>query len=280
MKDKMKNLTKIWFLIASVLFVVSPIFAQSFNLKYDYKADKSYLYDYIMENNMTQEVMGQEMKLNSSLNAIVRMQTESKNESGNTIFISSLDSATIKSSSPMGDTTMVLTDIIGKRIKLEISPLGKVISREVLDTVKASMMTAQFNRESINLVDLPENEIKPGDTWTVEKVDTVETAGGIFINSSKNVYTLVGKETYNNCECLKITSVSDMTIEGNASMQGFDFVAEGTGKATGTIYFDNENGLLNEMIQNVEQQFTLAGTGQQNIIIPISQKMTNSYRLK
>ncbi|MBZ0199372.1 MAG: hypothetical protein K8H86_05865 [Ignavibacteriaceae bacterium] len=276
----MKNLLKIATLSAIVLLTAFPAAAQSYKIKYNFETDKSYLYDYTMTNKMTQEVMGNEMKFDSELNAIIRMQKQGDTESGNSILITSLDSATVKTSSPMGDTTMVMTDMLGKRIKLEISPLGKIVTREVLDSVEASLMNAQFNRETISLPEMSENEIKPGESWTVDKVDSVETAGGVFINTSKNVYTLVGKESYKNYECLKITSVSELTIEGNASMQGFDFVAEGTGKATGTIYFDNEKGLLKEMVQNMELQFNLAGTGQQNIIIPITQEMTNTYTLK
>lgn len=277
----MKNLLKLGLLTSALLFTVIPASAQTYNLNYNYEANSNYIYDITVQNKMTQEVMGQEMTFNSNMMSVAKMKSSGKNNSGNLLFTFSLDSAKVKTSSPMGDTTIVLEDMIGKRIKLEISPKGSVVKREVVDSVKGNFMTgSQINRETINLLDLPENEINIGDTWTVTKTDSVENAGGVFINSGLTTYKLVGKETYNGCECLKIESTSDMQIEGSGSMQGFDYVAEGSGKSTGTAYFDFEKGVLNGLMQKIELQMTLAGTGQQNMIIPITQEITTSFKLK
>lgn len=281
MSKTMKNLLRPGLLTAALFFAAISASAQTYNLNYNYEANKDYIYNITVENKMTQEVMGQEMTFNSTMKSVAKMESIGKNENGNLMFTFSLDSATVKTSSPMGDTTIVLNDVVGKRIKLELSPKGKIVKREVIDSVSGNFMTgSQVNRETINLLDLPDNEINIGDTWTVSKSDSIENAGGVFINSGLTTNKLVGKDDYNGCECLTVEFSSDMNIEGSGSMQGFDYVAEGSGKSTGTAYFNYEKGVLNGLVQKVELQMTLAGTGQQNMIIPITQEMTTSFKLK
>jgi len=174
MSKTMKNLLRPGLLTAALFFAAISASAQTYNLNYNYEANKDYIYNITVENKMTQEVMGQEMTFNSTMKSVAKMESIGKNENGNLMFTFSLDSATVNTTSPMGDTTIVLQDMVGKRIKLELSPKGRIVKREVIDSVSGNFMTgSQINRETINLLDLPDNEINIGDTWTVSKSDSI-----------------------------------------------------------------------------------------------------------
>ena len=47
----------------------------------------------------------------------------------------SLDSIILSVKSARMDTTMVMTDVMGKRSRIVLSPLGKVISRSIIDSI-------------------------------------------------------------------------------------------------------------------------------------------------
>ncbi len=255
---------------------------QNYRLEYKFQAGKTYLYRSVSDNNITQEIQGQEMKMTSSAKSVVRVATEDVLKNGSMILVVSADSMVSHSKNPMMDTTMSMTSMIGKRMKLTVGKSGKVLLREVIDSLKfdmAGMNTRTPQREVMNILVLPEKDLKVGETWNDSRTDTADVGTGKMVNATDMVYTLAGTETKFGHACLKITYTGKLSTNGKMNRMGMDVFTEGSGKVAGTLWFDHAKGLLvsDESTRDVES--TVAVTGQQNMTIPMTTTTRNTVQL-
>jgi hypothetical protein len=256
----------------AILLSVSVIFAQgNYKLEYKFQKGKTYRYGHTTNSNITQEMMGKEMKMTNASDMTIRVAVDDLTKEGNIALIVSVDSAKNTTKSPMMDTTMILNNIIGKRTKITVSKIGAVISREVIDTIKnEGMMGNGSQRGMAQLIRLPEKEVKVGEKWNSTTIDTVESMGGKIFHTSNLEYTLTGKEKKQNHDCLKIDYTGTSSDTGKMMMQGMELFVEGTGKIKGTVYFDQKLGLVVLDESTTDNEQTMAITGQQNMTIPMS----------
>jgi hypothetical protein len=257
------------------LFISTAVNAQeSYKLAYKFQKGKTYRYSTITAGNTTQEMMGKEMKMSNGANMTVRLVVDDVLKNGNMVFIISADSAVISSKSQMMDTTMNMTDLIGKRNKFVVSPLGTIISREILDSIKTKgQFNGSFQRNLSNFSKLPENEIKMGDTWKSTTIDTIDMMGGKVAHTAILDLKLIGKEKKQGHDCLKIEYSGVTADTGKLMMNGMELYLEGSGKVKGITYFDVQQGLNVVDESTVDSEQTMAITGQQNMTIPMSQSM-------
>jgi hypothetical protein len=179
------------------------------------------------------------------------------------------------------DSTMVLNNLVGKRTRLTITPKGEVLKRETIDSVKADrMMSGVGLRELVRLPRLAAGPVKMGDKWNITQADTNELGGGKIVTTTKTAYTLAGKEKVQGHDCLKITYTGSSATAGKGAMMGMEFFVEGSGKTTGTLYFDAGKGMFVRNEAKVENESTMAATGQQNMTIPISSTTETVLSLK
>lgn len=258
----------------SVLFLlITSLNAQdNYKLEYKFEKGKTYRYQDVTKTDMTQEMMGKEMKIKSESNIVNRLIVDDVTKNGNAVLLISADSMKVFSSTPMGDTTMILSELIGKRTKVVLSNLGKIENREIVDSVKITGRAAgAAQREAIQFAKLSDKAVKVGDTWTATTQDTVNQMGGKIAVTSNFEYKLLGQEKKDDCNCLKITFTGKTTTEGKATMQGMEFFIDGSGKTSGTIYFDAKAGLVVYEETNSDSETNMALTGEQQMIIPITQ---------
>jgi hypothetical protein len=228
---------------------------------------------------MTQEMGGQEMKFWQEGHFTLRTLIEDV-KNGNIVFVVSADSAVSSSKSPMRDTTMVLTQLIGKRIKITLSKSGDVVGREVIDSViMSAQMRGGAQRELLTFLTLPVKPVKTGEKWNATKIDTVDQMGGKIVNSSQFEFTLAGKEKKLGHDCLKIPFTAKTTTNGNMKMQGMELFVEGGGKISGTLYFDSGMGLPVLVESLTDTETTMAATGQQQMTVPISSSQKSTTTL-
>ena len=248
------------------------VFAQeSFILKYGFENNKNYNYKMIIDGIVTQTVMGQEMKINTNGTVFTKIETEKVN-TDNIVLLISLDSAKFHITMPMKDTTSYLNTMIGKRTRFTILNNGKVISKEPVDSAEGRQeLLVQVSGETTKFIVLPDKEIKTGDTWNIENTDSVMMMGGVIKTKSNTDYTFINKTDTLGHSCLKIEFKGKTTSEGKAKVMGMDLFMEGNGKLNGTYYFDTIKGLLIYSNSQVNNEMTMATTGEQNMIIPISQ---------
>jgi hypothetical protein len=233
--------------LCTVLASLSLVFAQqSHTLVYKFEQGKTYQYKSVSEGTIIQEMMGQEMKI----------------ENGSDLTVS------------------LMTDMIGKRMKIQVKTDGTVLGREIIDTVEsANRMRGVGQREALRFHILPKKTVGTGDTWASSFVDTVDNMGGKIVNSVQNSYTVIGRETKNGADCLKVEYTGEIMIEGSGTMQGMDIYIEGAGAVKGTMYFEPAKGMVVQDESTTETESTIAVTGQQNMTIPLSQMSTTVQTL-
>ncbi|MCX6150864.1 MAG: hypothetical protein NTX22_10090 [Ignavibacteriales bacterium] len=276
----MKNLFLKSIVCFTFICINVAVFAQgSYKLQYNFQKGESYKYKITTDGVVTETMMGQEMKIIMDSKLYLKMETENRTPKNISLLVS-LDSAKFHMGMPMKDTTMNLENFIGKRTRLVALATGKVIKKEIVDSVAGvSEMMGQISGETTKLIVLPEKEVKIGETWSSEDVDTINMMGGKIANKSNIDYTMVGKVDTLSHSCLKILFKGKTSAEGNAKIMGMDLFIEGNGKTIGFLYFDAEKGLMIHSSTQIDNEMTMAATGEQNQIIPISQITRNTYTI-
>lgn len=274
----MKSFNSIIMFSVLFLFIASLKAQDTYKLEYKFEKGKTYRYQDVTKTDMTQEMMGKEMKIKSESNVVNRLVVDDVTKNGNAVLLISADSMKVFSSTPMGDTTIIMSELIGKRTKVVLSNLGKIENREIVDSVKITGRAAgAAQREAIQFAKLSDKVVKIGETWTATTQDTVNQMGGKIAVIGSYEYKLLGQEKKDDRNCLKITYTGKTTTEGKAKMQGMEFFIDGSGKTSGTIYFDAKAGLVVYEETNSDSETNMALTGEQQMIIPITQ-VTKSIR--
>ncbi len=274
---------QIYFFAAVLIsaLLASSLYAQeAYNLSYKFTNGKTYLYRNATNSNMTQEVMGREMKIKYDANDVLRFVVNKISSNGDARLIFSLDSADVKTSMMGRDTTLDVSFLLGKKVKATISPLGETKDLIEIDSVSSSNNFVSLSQE-VNrfFARLAGKEVKTGDTWNNSIIDTIKNFGGAVVDTTDYVYTLEGKIDTLGHSCVKIPFTSNLKMEGKGNMQGMELFINGTGKASGTIYFDAEKGLLIYSEANMDNNITMATSGAQSMIIPITQSLKATQTL-
>ncbi|MCL5029945.1 MAG: hypothetical protein M1480_13110 [Bacteroidetes bacterium] len=277
---------KTFFLKAILLLGVSLIFAsnafsqEAYNLKYRFTKGKTYLYKNETALNSTQEVMGQEMKFNTTSQSVLRFNVNNVEENGDAEMMMSFDSLLVKTSMMGRDTTLDLSNLIGKRTEATVTPFGKVKDYEMIDSIDEKFKMMSISQQASQFfAQFAGTKIKEGETWNNSRIDTIKTMGSSIIDTMDFAYTLAGKESKLGHECFKIPFTTNSKMHGKGNMQGMDLFIEGTGKSTGTIYFDAQSGIIVYSETNMDNDMTMATSGQQSMVIPMTQSTKSTQTL-
>ena len=266
----------------SILVLAGSVsLAQSlYTLEYKFEKGKTYRFGDSTVVNMVQEMMGQEMKTSSSVETTTKLlPTDITPEKGAVLEVSS-EAMRIVMKTPQMDTTIVPSELIGKRTRITVSKLGEVSRRQVIDTIKATgFMRGVSQREAIRFHSFPSKPVSIGEKWKASHADTTEAMGGSMVTVSNFEYTFVSKEQRAGRETLKLTYSGTMKITGKGTMMGNQLYIEGSGKARGTCYVDPATGLPVYDESTSDMATTAALTGQQNMTIPSSQNVVSRRTL-
>jgi hypothetical protein len=278
----LNSLIKTAIVLSIVLFLSPVILAQeTYNLQYKFSKDNSYSYSSDVNLQMTQEVMGKETKINSVIHGVIRFKVDDVAANGDIYFTTALDSATLRSSLTGKDTSVNLTGLIGKRVKCEISKFGDVKDCTPIDTIdelSSRMMNIQQEVKRY-FSKFAGKDIKVGESWNSSAIDTSRNYGGEIISNIDMTYTLAGKDNKLGHECFKIPFTGKLKISGKGNMQGTDFNLDGDGTSSGTFYFDGDAGILIFTEGVMDNDITFATTGEQSMVIPITQNLKYSDSL-
>ncbi len=252
-------------------------------LKYKFVEGTSIRYADTVDVQMTQEMMGQEMKMSQHIAAVTRYAVESVTAEGGAKLIATNDTMQIKIKNPRMDTTMVPVELLHRRNRLTITSLGDITGREVIDSIKATALMRGSgglgSREILRLPVLSAKPVKVGDSWTNTKVDSSKSDGGSSVLSSTMEYKMVGTEKYAGRTCVKLSYTGKLGVNSKGTMGGMEVFTEGTGTVTGVAYFDTKSGVFVGDEGKTEMEMTAAVTGQQNMTIPISQTTKSKHIL-
>jgi hypothetical protein len=265
--------------VAAALTLQAARAQDKYTLQYKFEEGKAFRLADATSVNVSQEVMGQEMKSTSTMLATMRIVPAQIRPDGIAVLLISPDSLRFAIKAAQMDTTIVLTELIGKRTRLLLSRLGDFSKREVVDTVKLQGLAAQAGqRELVRFHTFSAKPVGMGEKWTSTRSDTTETDGGSIVMQPTIEYTLVSKEQQRGTACLKITYAGKIAFSGKGNAMGGTYFVEGTGTISGTVFVNPVNGLPVTEDSKADMESTVALKGQQSMTIPSSQSIT-SHRI-
>ena len=269
------------FLTLTLLFVFVIASNASFGqesvmLKYNFKEGKSFKTTMNLTNEMVQSMMGQEMKATSNVGVVSEYKiskVDAKNNATALVTILDLAATTVA----MGKEDVVKkSDFKKENICAEYDQTGKSISGKLIDTTEDFSKVGSF-QGFVKLQILPAREVKVGEVWNEKQIDTVNNGPSnpmSFMTTAMDTeYTLVGKEMREGKNVYKISYKSSMELAGKGKQMNMDLFLEGTGEVTGFFYFDPAASVTVYSEGNTEMNSTITVSGQQNMSIPMTQKV-------
>lgn len=231
---------------------------------------------------ITQTMGTQEMKINNNVSSTSKFVINNAPKKGNIEITGTIWDVKTTTKAPMMDTTVSLPGKVGPTMKIELNQYGKLVSKIKTDSAALNGVNLDNNLVSSGIfVEFPEKEVlKVGEKWTIAKNDTVSQMGGKIGMNFSTEYTLGGVEKIDGKSLQKITTSSNIEMGGKANQMGMDIFIEGTGAGTGTLYIDPVSKVIYTNNTVIELNLDLAVTGQQNMTIPMTQKITVNQKLK
>ena len=265
------NLKSITAIFIAAFLLNTSAFAQ-YKLEYKASGSAPLRYDANTTLQTVESMMGQEAKV--SVKSYQHITMTSTKAGAELLYNITVDSSRNVAILPNGDTTTTSSPSVGQIKQTTVRPDGEEISSKWLDTTFAKTQAGQTKDFGSFFFRLPAKEVTTGSTWTQEKVDTVATGGGegsIFVSTVSN-YKLIDKQTVEGIPCVKITFTGTVGLKGATTYQGIEFAIKGTGKISGTAFFDYTNGKVVRIKGSSEQDLTMASSGQQKMTIPMTQR--------
>ena len=262
------------------MFSLTSEAQEKFSLSY--KLEKGKTYKYIQDNiiETTQEMGGQEMKMNTDGHSILKYEVEDVNKDGLITLIYSYEQAKYRMKGMGRDTTMDLKNMMDKKTRAEVAKNGKIIKESLNDTTKGSKSLMSMNMfANANLAILPDQPVGLGESWPRVSSDTTSVEGSQMVYKKNINYTLTAREKKGNFDCLKVDFKGTLEITGKMKQMNMDLAIEGSGETSGTVWFDPASGMMIEEKSNTSIEMTMALTGQTQMSIPMTQNISTSQKI-
>ncbi len=263
-----------------LLFVISVHAQDLYKLFYNFEQGKVYRYQDLIKSKTTQEMMGQEIRVDTKAEIMHKIVVDSVLENGNFLLTISFDSIRAQINSKQMDTVLALKEIPAKRKKVEIDKCGNYINKGSIDKIViGGQLADEILQNKIELHILNDKELKIGDKWETTVFDTVDIMGTLIVSKIKAKYKILKKENKFNRDCLKIEYKSESESEGNIKMQGEALYFESSTDVEGIFYYDLVASLIIYEEADITDNTSLATSGPRSMIIPITQKTSFTRKL-
>jgi len=219
------------------------------------------------------EIQGREMATGSDVNSMLHLEVEEVGKDGRITYVYALDSLQVKIKTPQMDSTLKNPEgMIGKRTRQIMTAFGKKLKTVIVDSVQLPGIMAQSGgrQSAFRFIELPEKEVKIGDSWTTSTPDTSTQMNSKIILTPTATYTLAGEVDTLGYKCLRLNYKGKTSITGNGVNMGMNFSIEGEGPISGTAYFAPKEALLVAVVGDSDLETTVALTGQMSMTIPQS----------
>jgi len=267
-----KNLCSLVLVLAFCIIGSSVYGQESVALKYNFKEGKTFRMTMSMNTTIVQSMMGQEMKVVADAVSKSEMKFTKVDPEGNATATMSIISMSVKTSAMGREEEENKTDFKKDGMIMVFSPSGKV-STKITDTTLSSIESIS----NMKFFLLPVRDIKIGEKWFDKQIDTMQMQPTnpitFMTTSTDSEYTLIGKEIKDGRELYKISTTGTLEIAGKGKKSGMYLFVEGTGQASGFFYFDPSISMVVYSESDGEINNKITVTGQQNMTIPMSQKM-------
>lgn len=271
--------------IISMLAGLAIAAAGSYKLAFRMKKGQRFNYKTTIKVDQSMEMMGREMTSAVEGATSLHVEIEEVGKGGDITFVYAVDSLRTHVKNDMMQMDSTFKDpegLIGKRTRITINAAGKKVNSVIVDSVQLSAMMMQITggrQTPFNLLELPENEVKTGDSWTVTRTDTVSQGGGKIMVTPTMTYTVGAEVDTLGYKCVRLPYQGKTTLKGEGMQMGAKLFFDGEGPTTGVAYFAPTEGLFVAMVSDSDLELTIAVTGQQNMTIPQSSSTKLSMAL-
>jgi hypothetical protein len=248
---------------------------------YNYPEEKTF--KYVSDSKIVQDmdINGQSMLVNVAMYLACEVKSIGKTGENMKLEIM-IDSMAQNVESPQGAAGGPINDVKGKMFSMVISPSGKTVdlteASKVVYTVEGSgesNMTQQF----LNYFPaLPENEVKPEDTWTSNDTINSKSPTNSIYMPVESIYKFEGVENIDGVDCAKITATLSGTRKMTTQSQGMEIHTSGPFTGTQVLFIELKEGYL--MKETVSTKMT--GTIEipdQNMSFPVVMSITSENGL-
>jgi len=236
------------------------------------------------EQNM--EMMGQAMESETNFSSKYTLNGAGLNDENNLVCKVTIDDMSIKSNSAMaGEINPDLSKVKGKGFDLTFSLHGKELDWGNAKDIKYDLGQMAGGEQSIEnsfrdvFPNLPNIPVKIGDTWNEKDEQTVPQGNLEIKTITDATHKLVGYETVDGYECLKIHTKAKGTLEGTGEQMGAQLDMEGDLETESTWYFAYKQGIFVKSNSDVFMEGTVAVSGPQDMTIPMTQTTKAEIKL-
>ena len=225
-----------------------------FLLQYKIVKDQELNYKRNTESTQSMEMMGQSMKTTSSTGSDYIIRGAGADSQNNIITRIAVNDLSISVNSPQGVISPDTSGLKGKDFGIIFTPKGKESAfTDIDDLPKISMGLPNAPEQGVKnyfsglLPELPPDNMKIGDTWTVP-IENSRKQGPIELAiKGEKTSILDGLETIAGMECIRIKSETKSAVQGSGNMMGQDIKIKGDKNEITTWYFAYKKGIFVRM---------------------------------
>jgi hypothetical protein len=250
-------------------------------LQYQMPEGQVLKYDSEGETHQVSDVMGQTIETDISSTNVFSVKSNGQEENNHHLTIT-IDGMSLKIQSTQGELEADMSTVIGKSFEMVLSSLGKEVELTGADAIEYDLgpegtrnISAGFQDIFPNLADRP---VKIGDTWPDESTITEKSESGEAIIHFSGINTVMGFETIDGMECVKVSTVGTGTIESKGEQQGVELVTTGEIKGTATWFFAYKEGIFIKQMNEGTVEATV-DVPSQGLQIPFSRESSSEIRL-
>jgi hypothetical protein len=250
-------------------------------LQYRMPEDQVLEYDSWGETHQVSDVMGQTIETDITSTNAFTVKSNGQEENNHQLTIT-IDGMSLKIQSTQAELEPDMNTVIGKSFDMVLSSLGKEVELIGAEAIEYDLgpegtrnISSGFQDIFPNLANRP---VKIGDTWPDESTITEKSDRGEAIIHFSGVNTLVGYETVDGMECVKVKGEGTGTIESKGEQGGMELITTGEIKGTVTWFFAYKEGIFVKQIN----EGTVEGTvdvPSQGVQIPFTREMTSEINL-
>ncbi|MFA5848780.1 MAG: hypothetical protein WC833_02765 [Bacteroidales bacterium] len=267
-------------LVMVIVFCIigSSVYGQDYLvLKYNFKDGKTFRSTISVNSNIVQSMMGEEMKIIADFESKSEIKFTKVDLGGNATALVSIINISAKTVRMGQEKEEKKSDFRKDGIRMVFAPSGKTVSVKSTDTNESSILREETISADIKFFFLPGRATKIGEKWSDKQIDTTKTKPSnpitFMTTTTENEYTLAGKEIKDGKELYKVSYTGTLEIAGKGKQEGMDLFIEGTGQTIGFFYFDPTISMVIYSESETEMNTTIALTGQENMTVPMIQKI-------
>ncbi len=204
--------------------------------------------------------------------ATVRLIAQGVDSTGNLCVELSNRSFSVRVSSARVDT--VFTEpagVTGRRVLKCLRPNGDQVSSTEIDAFEVLPFAPGFTSALEFLTNLPTQALLPGQPATLIDVDSTQVYGGLTVSRSTVSFSLQGEEVRLGYSCVRLNFDGTSTLNVDGKVAGSDFLLQGDGVISGTLWFAPYKGILVESQTETRLELTATLSGRETTPFPITQ---------